>query len=290
MNCNRISIFAHYDKDNIVDEYVFYYLKELKKVSNKIIFVTVSDINQGYINKLEQLDIEVIKRENIGYDFYSYKTGIERLNLSDYDELILCNDSVYGPIVSLEKIFEKMSASLCDFWGITASRSISSHLQSYFLVFKSNILHSNNFLEFWNNVEILENKQSIIERYEVGLSQFFFKNNYVGIPYINDIPYTVSKKDNIIRLAKRVLNSPYKIFKFLISPKRYLSAIKNKNINTSLFYWDKLLLEKKTPFLKKSLFINHQDSIENLERLKELQIAISSYPISLIINHLRREK
>ena len=32
----RLCIFAHYDKDNLIDDYVIYYLRELKKSFNKI--------------------------------------------------------------------------------------------------------------------------------------------------------------------------------------------------------------------------------------------------------------
>ena len=38
-----IAVFAHFDKDNLIDDYVVEYLQELKKVAEKIIFV--SDCN-----------------------------------------------------------------------------------------------------------------------------------------------------------------------------------------------------------------------------------------------------
>ena len=40
----RLAIFAHYDKDNIIDDYVIYYLKELKKSFETIIFVSYTDL------------------------------------------------------------------------------------------------------------------------------------------------------------------------------------------------------------------------------------------------------
>lgn len=35
---NNIAIFAHYDKDNLIDDYVVYYLEQLKKYV-KILFL-----------------------------------------------------------------------------------------------------------------------------------------------------------------------------------------------------------------------------------------------------------
>ena len=43
----------------------------------------------------------------------------------------------------------------CDFWGITDSSEINYHLQSYFLVFKKNVIQSNTFKIFWDGVKIL---------------------------------------------------------------------------------------------------------------------------------------
>ncbi len=43
-NMNRVAVFAHYDKSNLIQDYVVYYLSELKKCAGKIIFVSDSDI------------------------------------------------------------------------------------------------------------------------------------------------------------------------------------------------------------------------------------------------------
>jgi len=288
MELNRACIFAHFDKHEKVDDYVYYYLNELQKIVEKIVFVTVSDISINEVNTLEELNIKVIKRENVGYDFYSYKIGIDTLDLDMYDELIICNDSVYGPIVPLEAVFLKMTNQQCDFWGITASKSIAYHVQSYFMVYRKNLLQSVEFLEFWKNVDILENKTDIVREYEVGSSVCFYKHYFVSKTYIENVNYELNKKDNFIRLLKRLLKSPYKIVNLLLYPNRYLSSLKLKHSNTSLVYWDKLLLENKMPFLKISLFTNHQDKKENFIKLQEISQSFLTYPISLIVNHLKR--
>ena len=284
----RACVFAHFDKHNSVDEYVYYYLKKLQNITDKIIFVTVSDILIEDVKILKALNIEVIKRENVGYDFYSYKMGIDSLNLELYDELIICNDSVYGPIVPLEEVFSEMINQKCDFWGITASKSIAYHVQSYFMVYKKNLLQSVEFLEFWKNVKVLEKKIDIVRDYEVGSSIFFFKHGYVSKTYIENINYEISKKDNFIRLMKRILKTPTKIINLLLHPNRSLDSLNKKHSNTSLVYWNKLLLEDKMPFLKISLFTNHQDKKENFIKLEKISQGILTYPVSLIAKHLKR--
>ena len=36
----RAAVFAHYDKDKIIDDYVIYYLKSLKEIFDNIVFVS----------------------------------------------------------------------------------------------------------------------------------------------------------------------------------------------------------------------------------------------------------
>jgi lipopolysaccharide biosynthesis protein len=49
----RIIIFAHFDKQNIIDPYVIDYLKELKKYS-EIIFVSDGDLAKSEIYKIKK--------------------------------------------------------------------------------------------------------------------------------------------------------------------------------------------------------------------------------------------
>ena len=51
----RVVIFAHYDKDNIVDDYVIYYLKALKEVASEIIFVSCNPILNNMTNTILDL-------------------------------------------------------------------------------------------------------------------------------------------------------------------------------------------------------------------------------------------
>ena len=49
----RTAVFAHYDKNNLIQDYVVYYLSELKKCAEKIIFVSDSDVLPEELKKIE---------------------------------------------------------------------------------------------------------------------------------------------------------------------------------------------------------------------------------------------
>ena len=164
-------VFAHYDRQGEVDDYVIYYLRELSRVADSIQFVTTAELNDDAIDRVTGLGVNVIQRENRGYDFVSYKTGIEAIDLTQFDELVLCNHSVYGPFSELEPVFDAMRSRAADFWGLTDSYDTQHHLQSYFLVFTREVFGSSAFEDFWRSVRVLDEKEAIIRRYEVGLSR-----------------------------------------------------------------------------------------------------------------------
>ena len=77
------------------------YLKKLKQICKLIIFCNDNELSNKELSKLKGIvDYTIIGRHN-EYDFGSYKRGIQLLeslpNYNSYEDLILCNDSCYGP-------------------------------------------------------------------------------------------------------------------------------------------------------------------------------------------------
>lgn len=185
-----LGIFAHYDQDNIVDNYVIYYLKELKKIASKIIFVSDCDLPQRELDKLKGICDKVRAHKHYEYDFGSYKRGLQdaKQEIEHFDALILANDSCYGPCASLEPIFNKMENLTCDFWGLTASSERQQvHIQSYFMVFSKKVFLHKNFTRFFNSVEEKKCKDTIINTYELGLSKTLIESGFVMESYCEKI-------------------------------------------------------------------------------------------------------
>ncbi len=190
----RVAIFAHYDKDNLIEDYVIYYLQELKKVADKIIFVSDSNISESELQKINNIIDNSIIGKHGEYDFGSYKRGYslaKKLSfLDDCYELIICNDSCYGPLFQFDNLFETMSVKNLDFWGLTMNPigKISTgndikeielpHLQSYFIVFKPQVFTSNIFDNFITSVKKESTKDLIIIKYEEELTTLLSKNNF----------------------------------------------------------------------------------------------------------------
>lgn len=185
-----IAVFAHFDKDNIIDDYVVEYLKELKKISDKIVFVSDCNIAESEYLKINDLCYKIIAKRHQEYDFGSYKIGISELSniINDYDNLIIANDSCYV-FRSLLPIFEEMeSRNGVDFWGLSQNTDgYPEHIQSYFMVFNKKIFCNQDFLNFFADVKKLDSKKSIIENYEIGLTQLLLNLGFRKDSFIKKI-------------------------------------------------------------------------------------------------------
>ena len=197
---NRIAIFAHYDKNNLIQDYVVFYLKELKKIAKTIVFVSDGEIQPKELTKISDITDVSITHRHGEYDFGSYKRGYLYLKennlLNDCDELIFCNDSCYAPLFDIQDFYNKMSEKKLDFWGNTLSKIdakniFSPHIQSYFIVLSSKVFNSDIFYEFILSVKKEKSKVDIISNYEIKLTRILSEQGYKWDVYCN-----TSKKYN----------------------------------------------------------------------------------------------
>jgi hypothetical protein len=179
MSARRIAFFAHYDRDGVIEDYVIYYLKELRKICSRILFASDCDVRTQDINKLEGIAEIVCATRHEEYDFGSWKRCFEAVNydLTGYDELIVCNDSCFAPVFSLEDFFGRMDAKECDWWGPTwgwwaEKNSGGKHVNSYFMVFKRQVLADPRFYDFWLQIKKQPTKHDVIVKYELGITRY----------------------------------------------------------------------------------------------------------------------
>ena len=71
-----ICIFAHFNKNNNLEDYVIDYLNTIKELFDEVIFVSTSEIDKEKKILLSNIVSEIIIKENQGYDFGSWKEGL----------------------------------------------------------------------------------------------------------------------------------------------------------------------------------------------------------------------
>ena len=232
----RLCVFAHWDRDNIIDEYVIYYLKALREVCQTIIFVSDSDLEPSELTKLDRIADYKIAQRHGEYDFGSYKRGflLAKEKALDFDELIFANDSCYGPFFPLKPIFDKMATQKCDFWGMTEweytpvqrdgiyilEKDIK-HIQSYFINFRPSVINSDVFANFIKNIKPLNNKYELIAQYETGLSKILYKKGFKGVAYFKE--YAAKDKNPLNSSIMRINEDKFPFLKTTLLKSEYLS-------------------------------------------------------------------
>lgn len=180
---NRVAIFAHYDRDGLIDDYVLHYLRGLRAVANRILFISDSPLTPERAAVLDGVAELIWAGRHGEYDFGSWKRGIAHLGgrLRDCDELILANDSCYAPVFPFSDVFERAANIDCDAWSGTATGDAAGqvkHLNSYFLVFRRPVLSDPEFLAFWPAIVPQPGSGAVVEQYENRLSGMLLSRGY----------------------------------------------------------------------------------------------------------------
>ncbi|MBR4507637.1 MAG: hypothetical protein IKP24_03830 [Alphaproteobacteria bacterium] len=180
---HKVAIFASFSGDGKIADYVLYYLKELKKVCDAIIFVADNPIFPAEVEKIKDLVIYASFKRHEEYDFGSYKRGYNYAKkagiLEETDELVLCNDSCFGPVYPFQEIFSKMDKNKdLDFWGLVYNTDVKLHLQSYFLAFKKNVIESNAIHDFLKRVQHEDDFWDVVYKYEFEFTDFLIKRGF----------------------------------------------------------------------------------------------------------------
>jgi glycosyltransferase involved in cell wall biosynthesis len=170
----RACLFVHFDPDDRIDPYVVHYLSALKRSGVDPILISSSELDAAAVAEVEPILAGTVCRQNLGRDFSGWALALELFpQLLNCDEVIIANDSVYGPVGDLGTLFGRMQAVPWDVWGVAESLEIERHFQSWFVCFRQAALRSETFRSFWGGVLPLNDKTAIIENYEVPIARMF---------------------------------------------------------------------------------------------------------------------
>jgi Rhamnan synthesis protein F len=161
---------AHFDPRGRVAPHVRRHVEALQQVAERLVVVSTADL-QPEDEAWLKARCELVRRENYGYDFLSYRMALlEADDLTGYDHVIVCNDTFVGPIGNYRRILAEMDQRPVDFWGLTKSVRIAPHVQSFFVCFRPWVVRSQAFEQFWLRMSPLSDRRQVILRYEVGMS------------------------------------------------------------------------------------------------------------------------
>ncbi len=274
----RLAVYVFWEQNGIVRDYVSTYLKGLTAVANKLYVVVNGEICPEGRRRIEQeTGAVVLQRPNEGVDFWAYKTALdhEGETISDYDEVILCNCSCYGPIYPFNEMFEEMGKRDVDFWGITEwplneGGYRGTWILSYFMVFRPHILSSLAWKEYWKNLSPVYSREECIEKHETKFTSYFSELGFSYDVYcpntINYIDPTIEAPDKLVIeqrcpiIKRKAFCAEYNRFLSYhrgASSRRVFDYIKEQKLYDTDIILDDLLATQHYAYIKDCLQLNY---------------------------------
>lgn len=264
----RLLVYFFWDEEGIVDDYVPRAISAIRQHCSSVLVVVNGKLTADGEAKLSAVSDRLLIRENIGLDAWAYKAGFEHLgyeNLAQFDEVLITNFTLFGPIFPLAETFAKMDDVAGDFWGLAGfnekveGRPDRQHLQSYFVVYRRSLTSSEAFHDYWRNMPAINSYEDSVNRHELRQTPFFASR---GFTFASCIP--MEKYEGI---------SPY---------------------NFVITCADRVLIEDRCPFIKRRVFyysngsFEHGASLEKIEHITNFIKSRTDYDVALMLENLDR--
>lgn len=180
----RICLFSGFDKNSKIQDYVVYLIQKLAEISD-VYYISGIKIAPDEMIKIAPYTKMFYHCNQDLRDFGNWQYLVAKIGwnkLAEYDEVIFCNDSVYGPLYNLEEMFWQMERRSYDFWSVTADYQQHFHLHSYFMVFNQDVVKHEKFQQFWQSVPLYQNAENC----EMELTPLLTSLGFVGNSYVKN--------------------------------------------------------------------------------------------------------
>lgn len=234
----RLALYVLWEKNGNVHKYVIFYLEALKKVAEKIVVIVNGGLSDSGHSMLQGRGVDVFIRENRGLDFGAWKAALHSIGwgqVHTFDEVILCNCSCYGPLYPFTEVFATMDERECDFWGLYRhpgkEGTYKPHLQSYFMVIRTNLLHSKTFREYWRALKPENDWHGAVEQ-ETRFTTYFEGKGFTSCAFIESCDSTRLIEDATILLPhKIILENKFPLIKRKAFTADYMHFFKYGNVS-----------------------------------------------------------
>jgi len=264
----KLLILAGFSNQSQLLNYQKKFIETFAKAGFYVIYILASDSPENLAGTLGLAD-RVIVRQNLGYDFGSWATAMQvcQHEFLMAEEIIYANDSIIGPLTSIDILLEKIKQSNADIWAITDSQAIKYHFQSYFWGIKKKTAQFFPALDafLFYRQALPQDKAEAINDFEVQALDFFKKQGIsVDILFPEYVLVSLAEDRFLIELQvysekwKILLNAPVtKGKKKAAAPNENMHNLakiimERRTTNSSHMYWN-ALIDSGFPFVKREL-------------------------------------
>ncbi|MGC5169245.1 rhamnan synthesis F family protein [Microbacterium sp. DT81.1] len=187
----RLVIYVVWDRRGEVEDHIPYALAGLREHADRILVVVNGALSPEARTKLEPVSDEILVRDNHGYDIWAHKHALDHLGAEvvEFDEVILTNDTWFGPVRPYGPVLARMEERPVHFWGMTdhareepnpfTGRGVLHyHLQSYWIAVRATLLRSEAWAAYWRDLPDMPEYLDAVLRHEVTFTEHFASRGY----------------------------------------------------------------------------------------------------------------
>lgn len=214
----RALIYVVFDRRGDVEAYIPYALSRLREHCDHVLVVVNGLLTDLGRSRLEPVADEILVRENRGFDITGYKEGLDSLEdrLSEWDEIVLANDTWFGPVGDFGPLFERMDRRPLHFWGMTDHPRVEPnpftdadylayHLQSYWLAVRRDMVESEEWRRYWRELPTLDTYADAVSKHEA-----VFTERFVDFGFVAEVAFpslTDKIENNAVLYAEQLIEA-----------------------------------------------------------------------------------
>jgi rhamnosyltransferase len=196
-------IYTMYDRRGGVEDYVLHALRGLRPHAAKLVVVVNGDLDSAARARVEGVCDLLILRPNTGIDIGAQRDALLQLGdeVRAFDELLLTNDTWYGPVGDFAALFARMDAQAVHFWAMTAhaaasphpltlTDSVPYHLQSYWIAVRKGMLASADWSAYWSALREPRDYRDAVLQHESRFTDHFRSLGFVSAAAFDADSYT----------------------------------------------------------------------------------------------------
>ncbi|MEH3088056.1 MAG: hypothetical protein PGN24_00160 [Microbacterium arborescens] len=182
----RLFVYVVYDRRGEVDDYVLHALRGMREHAARVLVVVNGVLTDGGRERLASVSDEVLVRENVGFDIWAHKAALEHVGagIEDFDEVVLTNDTWFGPVRPYGPVLERMGERAVHFWGMTdhareepnpftGKGVLPYHLQSFWIAVRREMFLSEDWRRYWAELPEMPSYFDAVLKHETIFTEYF---------------------------------------------------------------------------------------------------------------------
>lgn len=187
----RLVIYVVYDRRGTVEEFVRYALAGMRDDAAHILAVVNGSLDDAGRALLESVTDDILVRSNDGYDIWAHKEGLAHIGdrIAEFDEVLLTNDTWFGPVRPYRPVFERMNRQEVHFWGMTDHEweplnkftnegELPYHLQSFWIAVRKEMFLSPDWQAYWRDLPEMPSYFDAVLKHETQFTKHFQDRGY----------------------------------------------------------------------------------------------------------------